>query len=115
MTLGSFVKDLQRLFPTDRNMAVIIDDRADVWKNDLSNLVKVIPCKLRDLQGACSRPVADPQTTFSGSATLTPRFCHHAQTSPSRHRRLRRLQHLHLRPRARPRRQTPMLRQRMRI
>jgi TFIIF-interacting CTD phosphatase-like protein len=46
LTSGSFVKDLQRLFPTNRNMAVIIDDRADVWKNDLSNLVKVIPCEL---------------------------------------------------------------------
>ena len=40
---GSLVaKNLQRLFPTDTKMVVIIDDRGDVWKwND--NLVKVTP------------------------------------------------------------------------
>lgn len=37
------VKRLERLFPSDTSMVVIIDDRADVW--DWSpNLVKVIPC-----------------------------------------------------------------------
>ncbi|TIB93400.1 FCP1-like phosphatase [Wallemia mellicola] len=40
---GSFTqKSLQRLFPTDTSMCVIIDDRADVW-GDSPNLVKVIP------------------------------------------------------------------------
>ncbi len=40
---GSLVaKNLQRLFPVDTKMVVIIDDRGDVWKwND--NLVKVTP------------------------------------------------------------------------
>jgi len=36
-------KSLQRLFPTDQSMVVIIDDRADVWEWS-PNLVKVIPC-----------------------------------------------------------------------
>lgn len=37
-------KSLQRLFPCDTSMVVIIDDRADVWEWS-PNLVKVIPCK----------------------------------------------------------------------
>ena len=40
---GSFTqKSLQRLFPTDTSMCVIIDDRSDVWQNS-PNLIKVIP------------------------------------------------------------------------
>ncbi|KIJ21963.1 hypothetical protein PAXINDRAFT_105638 [Paxillus involutus ATCC 200175] len=35
-------KSLQRLFPCDTSMVVIIDDRADVWEWSL-NLIKVIP------------------------------------------------------------------------
>ncbi|KAI0347959.1 hypothetical protein BDW22DRAFT_1350081 [Trametopsis cervina] len=35
-------KSLQRLFPSDQSMVVIIDDRADVWEWS-PNLVKVIP------------------------------------------------------------------------
>lgn len=43
-------KSLERLFPVDQSMVVIIDDRADIW--DWSpHLVKVVPCKLR-----CARP-----------------------------------------------------------
>lgn len=41
--LGMTRKSLQRLFPCDTNMVVIIDDRADVWDGS-PNLVKVIPC-----------------------------------------------------------------------
>lgn len=37
-------KSLQRLFPCDTSMVVIIDDRADVWEWS-PNLVKVVPCK----------------------------------------------------------------------
>jgi FCP1-like phosphatase family protein len=37
-------KSLQRLFPCDTSMVVIIDDRADVWEWS-TNLVKVVPCK----------------------------------------------------------------------
>ena len=37
-------KSLQRLFPCDTSMVVIIDDRADVWEWS-PNLIKVIPCK----------------------------------------------------------------------
>ena len=36
-------KSLQRLFPCDTSMVVIIDDRADVWEWS-PNLIKVIPC-----------------------------------------------------------------------
>jgi FCP1-like phosphatase family protein len=36
-------KSLQRLFPCDTSMVVIIDDRADVWEWS-PNLVKVVPC-----------------------------------------------------------------------
>ena len=41
---GLTQKSLQRLFPCDQSMVVIIDDRADVWEWS-PNLVKVIPCK----------------------------------------------------------------------
>lgn len=37
-------KSLQRLFPCDTSMVVIIDDRADVWEWS-PNLIKVIPCR----------------------------------------------------------------------
>lgn len=40
---GMTQKSLQRLFPCDTSMVVIIDDRADVWEWS-PNLVKVIPC-----------------------------------------------------------------------
>jgi RNA polymerase II subunit A-like phosphatase len=36
-------KSLERLFPVDTSMVVIIDDRSDVWHWS-SNLIKVIPC-----------------------------------------------------------------------
>jgi len=41
---GSMVaKSLQRLFPVSTNMVVVIDDRADVWPHNRSNLIKVTP------------------------------------------------------------------------
>ena len=43
--LGLTQKSLQRLFPCDTSMVVIIDDRADVWEWS-PNLIKVIPCKV---------------------------------------------------------------------
>lgn len=42
--LGLTQKSLQRLFPCDTSMVVIIDDRADVWEWS-PNLIKVIPCQ----------------------------------------------------------------------
>lgn len=42
---GLTQKSLQRLFPCDTSMVVIIDDRADVWEWS-PNLLKVIPCAL---------------------------------------------------------------------
>lgn len=41
---SSAIKSLERLFPVDQSMVVIIDDRSDVWGWS-PNLVKVIPCK----------------------------------------------------------------------
>ncbi|KAL6942619.1 hypothetical protein ACO0QE_003803 [Hanseniaspora vineae] len=35
-------KSLERLFPTDQNMVLVIDDRGDVWKW-CDNLIKVVP------------------------------------------------------------------------
>jgi len=37
-------KTIERLFPCDTSMVVVIDDRADVWQYS-PNLVKVHPCK----------------------------------------------------------------------
>lgn len=37
-------KSIERLFPYNNSMVVVIDDRADVWHFS-PNLVKVIPCK----------------------------------------------------------------------
>ena len=45
---GLTQKSLQRLFPCDTSMVVIIDDRADVWEWS-PNLIKVIPCSLMPL------------------------------------------------------------------
>ena len=42
---GLTQKSLQRLFPCDTSMVVIIDDRADVWEWS-PNLIKAIPCGL---------------------------------------------------------------------
>jgi hypothetical protein len=41
---GMTHKNIERLFPVDQSMVVIIDDRADVWDSHQNNLVKVIPC-----------------------------------------------------------------------
>jgi RNA polymerase II subunit A-like phosphatase len=61
-------KSLQRLFPTDQSMVVIIDDRADVWANS-PNLVKVVPYDffvgIGDINGA----FLPPPSTALGSPT----------------------------------------------
>lgn len=43
LPVGLTQKSLQRLFPCDTSMVVIIDDRADVWEWS-PNLIKVVPC-----------------------------------------------------------------------
>ncbi|VDC08041.1 unnamed protein product [Peniophora sp. CBMAI 1063] len=70
-------KSLERLFPVDTSMVVIIDDRADVWGWN-ANLVKVIPYDffvgIGDINSAFL-PKADPSSallTPSTSATATP-------------------------------------------
>jgi len=52
--VGMTRKSLQRLFPCDTNMVVIIDDRADVWDGS-PNLVKVIPCQFFSIISDTSR------------------------------------------------------------
>jgi RNA polymerase II subunit A C-terminal domain phosphatase len=44
ISTGLTQKNLQRLFPCDTSMVVIINDRADVWEWS-PNLIKVIPCQ----------------------------------------------------------------------
>jgi RNA polymerase II subunit A-like phosphatase len=42
---GSFaIKSIQRLFPCDQSMVVVVDDRSDIWRWS-PNLIKVKPCK----------------------------------------------------------------------
>ena len=36
-------KSLKRIFPVDDSMVLILDDRADVWKSDLRNLMTIKP------------------------------------------------------------------------
>lgn len=40
---GLTQKSIERLFPVDNSMVVIIDDRSDVWSS-ARNLIKVVPC-----------------------------------------------------------------------
>ncbi|KAL8292868.1 hypothetical protein RQP46_000562 [Phenoliferia psychrophenolica] len=75
-------KSLQRLFPCDTSMVVIIDDRADVWDGS-PNLVKVIPFeffvgigdinaaflpKKKELAGSKPTPPSPPAASSSSSS-----------------------------------------------
>ncbi|KAK4055668.1 CTD phosphatase Fcp1 [Microbotryomycetes sp. JL201] len=66
-------KSLQRLFPCDTSMVVIIDDRADVWDGS-PNLVKVIPYEffvgIGDINAAFL-PKKEELTANPGSPTST--------------------------------------------
>jgi hypothetical protein len=42
--IGLTQKNIQRLFPCDTSMVVVMDDRSDVW-NWSPNLIKVKPCE----------------------------------------------------------------------
>lgn len=42
---GLTQKKLQRIFPCDTSMVVVLDDRSDVWSYS-PNLVRIKPCKL---------------------------------------------------------------------
>ena len=37
------MKDLQRIFPVDDSMVIVIDDRLDVW-GATSNVIRIEPC-----------------------------------------------------------------------
>ncbi|KAK7058573.1 CTD phosphatase Fcp1 [Paramarasmius palmivorus] len=79
-------KSLQRLFPCDTSMVVIIDDRADVWEWS-PNLIKVVPYdffvgigdinsaflpKLEPLTAATPSPSTIPSTVPTKTGSLTP-------------------------------------------
>ncbi|KAJ6500358.1 hypothetical protein C8R45DRAFT_65616 [Mycena sanguinolenta] len=74
-------KSLQRLFPCDTSMVVIIDDRADVWEWS-PNLIKVVPYDffvgIGDINSAFLpkieplTPVTPPPATASKAAPTTP-------------------------------------------
>ncbi|KAI0673709.1 hypothetical protein C8Q78DRAFT_1076690 [Trametes maxima] len=71
-------KSLQRLFPCDQSMVVIIDDRADVWEWS-PNLVKVIPYDffvgIGDINSAFLpklEPLASPVTPPPPPVTANP-------------------------------------------
>lgn len=67
-------KSLQRLFPCDTSMVVIIDDRADVWDRS-PNLVKVIPCACSLVQ-FCSHQLtlSSPDEFFVGIGDINAAF-----------------------------------------
>ncbi|KAL0575242.1 CTD phosphatase Fcp1 [Marasmius crinis-equi] len=79
-------KSLQRLFPCDTSMVVIIDDRADVWEWS-PNLIKVVPYeffvgigdinsaflpKLEPLTAATPQPTTPPPKPSESPEALTP-------------------------------------------
>lgn len=45
ISLGVTQKKLQRLFPCDTSMVVVLDDRSDVWSFS-PNLIRIKPCRL---------------------------------------------------------------------
>lgn len=50
--IGMSRKSIERLFPCDNSMVVVLDDRADVWHYS-PNLVKVHPCKMITVLTKC--------------------------------------------------------------
>ncbi|CAK7232314.1 CTD phosphatase Fcp1 [Sporothrix bragantina] len=79
-------KSLQRLFPVSTHMAVIMDDRADVWPHNRHNLIKVTPYdffkgtgdinssflpKRDDLQPAASAATAAAAATSTTTAATS--------------------------------------------
>ncbi|KAK1993270.1 hypothetical protein LX36DRAFT_552960, partial [Colletotrichum falcatum] len=82
---GSMIsKSLQRLFPVNTNMVVIIDDRADVWPSNRPNLIKVVPYDffkgigdinssfLPKRQDILPAPPPEPETTPPAPEALGP-------------------------------------------
>jgi hypothetical protein len=48
------LKNLQRIFPVDDSMVLIIDDRVDVWQTS-KNLIKIEPCTAPSLMTMVSQ------------------------------------------------------------
>ena len=79
-------KSLQRIFPVSTHMAVIIDDRADVWPYNRHNLIKVSPYDFfkgtgdingsflpqrSDIPAAATAAATAPETTPTATPTTT--------------------------------------------
>ncbi|KAI9206134.1 uncharacterized protein BJ171DRAFT_498792 [Polychytrium aggregatum] len=68
---GSFTaKSIQRLFPCDQSMVVIVDDRADIWGWS-ANLIKVIPYEFFVGAGDINAPPVAGSTNSDAEKTLT--------------------------------------------
>ncbi|KTW27757.1 hypothetical protein T552_02197 [Pneumocystis carinii B80] len=76
-------KNIQRLFPVDTSMVVIIDDRADVWQWS-PNLIKVTPYEffvgIGDINGDF---VTNKPSLHNFSSSLMPASLSALQTSPT--------------------------------
>ncbi|KAK8044086.1 FCP1-like phosphatase [Apiospora rasikravindrae] len=96
-------KSLQRLFPVNTNMVIVIDDRADVWPRNRQNLIKVTPYDFfkgigdinsaylparEDALGTAAAPAAPPAATSAplpirnGDASKSPNAPGHANKIP---------------------------------
>ncbi|KAK6952585.1 hypothetical protein Daesc_004875 [Daldinia eschscholtzii] len=65
-------KSLQRLFPVSTNMVVVIDDRADVWPRNRSNLIKVTPYDFFTGIGDINSSFLPKRPNVNGSNTTDP-------------------------------------------
>ncbi|KAJ7771856.1 hypothetical protein B0H16DRAFT_1514996 [Mycena metata] len=78
-------KSLQRLFPCDQSMVVIIDDRADVWEWS-PNLIKVVPYDffvgIGDINSAFL-PKIEPLTPVTPQAATPPKAAALPITAPT--------------------------------
>lgn len=70
---GLTQKSLQRLFPCDTSMVVIIDDRADVWEWS-PNLIKVIPCEFLQIPSGGIKLMCEKDDFFVGIGDINSAF-----------------------------------------
>lgn len=47
MSFASLLYRLTTIFPCEHSLAIVVDDRDDVWPPDLPNLIKVSPFRYR--------------------------------------------------------------------
>jgi len=74
------LKGLKKIFPFDESMVLVLDDRADVWREDTSNILKVHPytffsttvAELNYLGGTPSSSSSTTTTTTTTTGTASP-------------------------------------------